>query len=241
MDIFTTALAFAAGLLSVLSPCILPLLPVVLGSAVAQSRLAPFAVAAGLALSFTTAGLVVASLGFSLGITNDSLRNLGAVLLVATGIVLLIAPLQNALTRVLEPLAAWGHSRTSASAERKGLFSHFALGLLLGTVWAPCAGPTLGAAAALAAQGKDYLQVTFTMTAFAIGSALPLVLMGLVSRQAIQSWRGRMAAGGKFGKRALGAVMLLIGGLILSGLDVPLQATALSIMPDWMVRLETRF
>ena len=84
------ALAFVAGLLSILSPCVLPLVPIVLGSALAHHRHGPLALAAGLALSFTAIGLLVAVAGFSIGLDAGVFRSAAAVIMIALGVVLIV-------------------------------------------------------------------------------------------------------------------------------------------------------
>src|SRR3954471_2181061 len=107
MEFAAPGLAFLAGLLSILSPCVLPLLPVVLGAAVSEHRLGPVALAAGLALSFLVLGLFVATIGLSLGLDSELFRNIGAVLLIAVGIVLAVPSLQARLSLVAVPLGNW--------------------------------------------------------------------------------------------------------------------------------------
>ncbi|MGU3423243.1 cytochrome c biogenesis protein CcdA, partial [Methylobacterium sp. D54C] len=94
----------------------------------------------------------------------------------------------------------------------------FAVGLLLGAAWSPCVGPTLGAASLMAARGGHLGGVALTMLAFGIGAAAPLMLLGLVSREALRRWRGGLAAAGRAAKAALGAVMVVLGLLVLTGL-----------------------
>ena len=100
----TLGLAFLAGCVSVLSPCVIPLLPVVLGAAVAQHRLAPIALAFGLALSFTAVGIFVATIGFTLGIDGGVFRNAGAIVLALVGGLLLLPAQPRRPLRVLLPL-----------------------------------------------------------------------------------------------------------------------------------------
>src|SRR6185295_6163712 len=176
MDPVSLTLAFIAGLLSILSPCVLPLLPVVLGTAVTRHRLGPAALAAGLGVS-----LFVATTGFSLGLDGDTFRLIGAILLIVVGAVLAVPRLQAMVAAAATPLANWAGQRFAGS-HKTGLSGQFGVGALLGAVWAPCVGPTLGAASVLAAQGRDLLQVSLTMSAFAVGTALPLLALGLLSR-----------------------------------------------------------
>ena len=107
-------LAFLAGVLSTLSPCVLPLLPVVLTGAVAEHRLAPLALAGGVALSFTAIGLFVATIGFSLGLDFTVFRNISAALLITVGTVLLVPRCRHNSRRQLV------RSPTGRSAVLKG-------------------------------------------------------------------------------------------------------------------------
>ncbi len=231
-------LAFAAGGLSTLSPCVLPLIPILLATAVAAHRLGPFALAAVLALSFTVVGVLIASVGVSLGIDQALLRDFAAVLLLVFGVVLLSENLQQRFAAAVSGVSGAGQNAL-ARVTLDGLTGQFVVGLLLGLVWSPCVGPTLGAAITLASQGKDLAQVTLLMAVFGIGAALPLVILGVLSRQALGRVRRRLLAAGKTGKRVLGGVMLLLGLLIISGLDKRFEAWVLGVAPEWLVRLTT--
>ena len=102
-------LSFVAGVLSVLSPCVLPLLPIVLGAAAAKEKWGPVALAAGLSLSFVVIGLFVATIGFSIGLDADVFRYVAAVLILAVGVVLMVPRLQTAFAVAGGPLANWAH------------------------------------------------------------------------------------------------------------------------------------
>ncbi|MCP1557220.1 UNVERIFIED_ORG: cytochrome c-type biogenesis protein [Methylobacterium sp. SuP10 SLI 274] len=233
-------LAFLAGLLSVLSPCVLPLLPLVLGAAVAEHRFGPVALAAGLALSFVAIGLFIATIGFALGLDSDRFRAIGAVLLVLLGIILIVPAAQNRFAVAAGPLSNWAEQRFGGVATA-GLAGQFAVGLLLGAVWSPCVGPTLGAASLLAAQGRDLGTVAATMLVFGVGAALPLVALGMLSREVLIRWRARMMGVGKGLKLALGLILVATGALILSGYDRALETTLVEASPDWLTALTTRF
>jgi cytochrome c biogenesis protein CcdA len=167
----TLGLALLAGIVSVLSPCVVPLLPVVLGTAVAQHRLAPIA-ACGLALSFSAVGIFVATIGFTLGIDGGAFRSAGAVIMALVGLMLLLPTLQTRIAVAAGPAGNWVDRRFGGFAA-EGLSGQFAVGLLLGVVWAPCVGPTLGAVSVLAARGEDLGAVAATMSIFGVGSAIP--------------------------------------------------------------------
>lgn len=240
MSAATLGLAFLAGVLSVLSPCVLPLLPIVLGTAASQHRLAPLALAVGLALSFTIIGLFVATIGFAAGLDSGFFRTVSAILLIGVGLVLLVPRLQEQFALAAAPVSNWvgGYADSFTPG---GLAGQFGLGLLLGAVWSPCVGPTLGAASVLAAKGEDLAQVALTMLAFGVGAALPLLLLGLLSREAMMRWRGRMMEGGKAGKTLLGLVLVAIGLLVATNLDKRLEAILVDASPEWLTQLTTRF
>jgi cytochrome c-type biogenesis protein len=240
MSVATQGLALTAGVLSTLSPCVLPILPIVIGTAATQHRWGPAALAGGLAVSFVTVGLFVATVGFAIGLDATLFRAISAVALLAIGVVLLVKPLQDWIAVAASPLAGWAHARFGGGGG-EGLWGQAGVGLLLGAVWSPCVGPTLGAASVLAAQGKDLAQVALTMLMFGIGAALPLLVLGMLSREAMLRLRGRMMSAGSTAKALLGAVLLAVGLLVLTGLDKAAEAALVDRMPDWLTQLTTRF
>ena len=238
MSMANYGLSFLAGTLSTLSPCVLPLLPIVLGTAASQHRLAPFALAGGLALSFTAIGLFVASVGFAIGFDADMFRAVAAVLMIGLGAVLVLPRLQESLTVAASPLGAWAGERFGP-ASTSGIKGQFGVGLLLGAIWSPCAGPTLGAASVLASQGKQLADVALVMLTFGIGAALPLLALGLLSREAALRMRGRLMSAGRGLRLGMGAVLVLIGGGILTGADKRIETWLLEASPAWLTTLTT--
>jgi cytochrome c-type biogenesis protein len=234
------ALAFVAGLLSILSPCVLPLVPIVLGAAVAAHAFGAFALAAGLAISFTLLGLLLALVGFGLGIDAGIFRMAAAAIMIALGAVLLVPAWQARLAAAGGPVAGWADQRLGGFAS-SGLAGQFAIGLLLGAVWSPCVGPTLGAASLLASQGRDLPQVGLTMAVFGIGAGVPLVLLGLLSRASLMRVRSGLLSAGKLGKGLLGAAFILIGAAIVSGTDKKIEAALVDASPQWLTDLTTSF
>ncbi|MDR6830777.1 cytochrome c biogenesis protein CcdA [Bosea sp. BE271] len=233
-------LALIAGILSVLSPCVLPLLPIVLGTAVSEHKLGPAALAAGLALSFAVIGLFVATVGFAIGLDAGLFRNVGAILMAGLGVLLLVPSLQVRVAAAGGPLGNWAESRFGGFSS-SGLQGQFGVGLLLGAVWSPCVGPTLGAASLLAARGENLPMVTGTMLMFGIGAGLPLVALGSLSRSRLIAARARLAGAGQGAKMVLGSLLLGLSLLILTGLDKQLEAVLVAVSPGWLTRLTTTF
>jgi cytochrome c-type biogenesis protein len=233
-------LSFIAGVLSILSPCVLPLLPIVLGAAASERKWGPAVLAAGLSISFVAIGLFVATIGFSIGLDGDVFRSVAAALMIAIGVVLMVPRLQTGLAVAGGPIANWADRRRTG-LNSGGLGGQFGVGVLLGAVWSPCVGPTLGAASLLAAQGRDLGQVALTMFVFGLGAALPLLALGLLSREAVMRWRHRLAAAGHGVKAGFGAVLVAIGAFVITGLDKTVETALVEASPQWLTDLTTRF
>jgi cytochrome c-type biogenesis protein len=240
MAIGSLAVAFVAGVLTTLSPCVLPILPIVLGAAASARKYAPAALAAGLTLSFVIIGLFVATLGFAIGLTAELFRQVAAGLLVIFGAVLLFPSLQARFATASGPIANWTDRRFGMQFG-DGYAGQFAIGILLGAAWSPCVGPTLGAASLLAAQGRDLPQVAASMAVFGLGAALPLLIVGVISREALQRWRGKILSVGQGVKTALGLVLILLGVLILAGFDKPVETALVNASPQWLTDLTTHY
>jgi cytochrome c biogenesis protein CcdA len=231
---------FLAGLLSTLSPCVLPLVPILLGSATSVHRRAPLALAGGLAISYGTIGTSLAWAGAALNLDAGVFRYVGAMVLALLGVVLMSGNLQQRFAVATSGVGDAGQSLISR-LQPDGMWGQFVVGLVLGVVWSPCVGPTLGAAVMLASQGSHLLQVALLMGIFGLGAALPVVALTYVSRSAMAKMRGKLLQAGKTGKIAMGVIMVAIAGLILSGIDKTIEAWLVTHSPAWLSALSTRF
>lgn len=230
LDLGAIPLALLAGVLSILSPCVWPLVPIVMASAATAGGAGPWFLAAGLSLSFAVAGTFVTLVLLNLGLNPDALRTVAAVLLLAIGAVLLAKGLTERLSQGLSRLTAGLDPGAAGSARAAG---QFGVGALLGLVWLPCVGPTLGAAIALASLGQDRAMAFVVMLAFGIGTAATLLAAGLLSGRVLARVRPHAFVGAERGKRLLGGLLVLLGVLVLSGLDRQLEALAIGLLPDW--------
>lgn len=238
MSAATLGLSFAAGALSTLSPCVLPILPIVLASAASEHRLAPAALAGGLALSFASIGLFVATLGFAIGLDGDALRIVAALLLIVIGVVLAAPSLQERVSIAASPFGNWAQRRFGGFSST-GVSGQFAAGLLLGAVWSPCAGPTLGAATVLASQGQHLGEVALVMVFFGAGAALPLLALGALSREAAMKMRGKLLTAGRSLRLGMGAILVVLGVAIVTGYDKYAETWLLDASPEWLTKLTT--
>ena len=229
-----------AGLLSTLSPCVLPIIPILLGSAINAHPRAPLALAGGLALSYAIIGTALAWAGSALGLDTSIFRTIGAVILGLLGLVLMSGGLQRRFASATAGIGDAGNSLISRMA-LDGLWGQFVIGLVLGVVWSPCVGPTLGAAIVLASQGAHLPQVAILMGVFGIGAALPIVVLAYVSRGAMLKMRGRLIQAGKTGKILLGAIMIGLSLMILTASDKPVEIWLVDHSPAWLTQLTTRY
>ena len=231
---------FLAGLLSTLSPCVLPIIPILLGSATAAHPRAPLALAGGLAISYAVIGTALAWAGATLGLDTSIFRGIGAAILGLLGLVMISSSLQQRFASVTSSIGDAGNSLISR-IQLDGLWGQFAIGLVLGVVWSPCVGPTLGAAVVLASQGSQLPQVALLMGLFGVGAALPIVGLAYVSRGAVLKMRGQLMQAGKTGKMVLGVILIGLAAMILSGADKPIESWLVEHSPAWLTTLTTRF
>lgn len=231
---------FLAGVLSTLSPCVLPIIPILLGTATNAHPRAPLALACGLAISYALIGTSLAWAGAALDIDPAIFRSVGAGILGLLGIVLISTSLQQRFASATSGIGDAGNNLISRM-NLDGLWGQFAIGLVLGVVWSPCVGPTLGAAVVLASQGAHLPQVALLMGIFGIGAALPVVGLAYIGRGAMLKMRGKLMQAGKTGKTAMGVVMIALAAMILSGADKPIESWLVDHSPAWLTQLTTRF
>jgi cytochrome c biogenesis protein CcdA len=233
-------LSLIAGSLTTLSPCVFPILPLVIGGAVQANRLAPLAMGVGMATSFALIGIVLGALGPALGIDSDSVRLFGAWMLIAFGLVMLVPVLNQRFTEWMLPIAS---SANAASSRLDGgsLGGALLLGGVLGLVWSPCSGPLLASALTLVASEGGAMRGGIILGLFGLGAAIPLVAVAYASRRGFNAARGWVLARIDGIKKAFGVIILLTGLAILSGADKWLEAQVVNVLPDAWVRATTLF
>lgn len=225
--------AYGAGLLTLINPCVLPVLPIVLASSIRTHKHGPLALALGMSLVFVTLGIVIAVFGSSVGLDAERVSAIGAYMMLAFGAVLLIPPLGRLFTKIT--------SGFSTSADKKldevdttSLRGQFIGGAILGAVWSPCTGPTLGGAIALAYQGKNLLFAAGIMTAFAFGISSIILLLGYGARETIRKRAGAMRVLASKAKPIMGVTFVLVGLMILTRFNYVIEGWLLDIMPVWL-------
>lgn len=229
-------LSVAAGGLTTLSPCVFPLLPLVLGGAVQGHRFAPVAMGLGMMLSFACIGVVLGALGPALGIDADTIRVAGAAMLIAFALVMLVPALGDHFSRWMLPIASVANA-ASMRLDGGSLLSAAALGAVLGLVWSPCSGPLLGSALTLVASEGGALRGGVVLALFGLGAAIPLVAVAYASRRGFMRARDWILARIERVRRGFAVLLGGMGVAILTGADKWVEARVLGWLPDAWVNL----
>lgn len=231
---FQLILAYAAGLLTVINPCVLPLLPMIAAGAVSRHPLAPVAMAGGMAVSFTLAGMGAFALTRALGLVPEDISFAAGLLMIGFGLVMLVPAAQGGFAKLAGATAS-GSTQLMASVEGRGLGGEALAGALLGLAWSPCVGPTLGAAIGFAATGENLLVATATMVAFGLGSATVMMALAYGTRGLIARRRDVLSRFMPYAKPVLGGAMLLVGLGIVFHVDRVIEGLLLDILPAGLV------
>lgn len=242
MDVSFSALGLSllAGSLTILSPCVFPILPLVLGGAAQDNRLAPVAMGLGMALSFAGIGVALGALGPALGLDSEHVRNFGAVMLMALGLMMWVPVLNERFAQWMMPLAS-GANGVSTRLKSNTLGGALMLGSVLGLVWSPCSGPLLASALTLVASEGGAWRGGLVLGVFGLGAATPLVAVAYASRRGFQSVRDKVLAHGDRVKKVFGGLIFLAGVAIATGADKWLEAQVLDHLPDVWLRLTTLY
>ncbi|MEM1038529.1 MAG: cytochrome c biogenesis CcdA family protein [Pseudomonadota bacterium] len=231
---------YIAGLLTLLNPCVLPVLPVVLIAALNQHRMGPLVLCAGLSVTFVVLGVFLASAGPALGLDDQLVSQLAAVVMILFGATLVI-PVLSQRFAVVAGGATASLSNKTASYQGSGLSGQFVTGLLLGAVWSPCIGPTLGGAIALASEGNNLPWAATIMLAFAMGVSTVILLLATVSREALMRRRDALQTLSVYARPIMGWLLIGLGAFILLGLHHVIEAWAIEALPYWFQDLSIRF
>jgi cytochrome c-type biogenesis protein len=214
-SIGSLSLALLGGLLTILSPCVLPIVPLILGRSFKTHRFGPVALVAGLICGF-------ASIGSLLGIASswfvdfaNLLRGVAIAALIFFGL-LAIFP-----TWSYRIFSRWQFGNFQEPLQPR-LWGEFAIGTQLGLLWTPCAGPALGSILVLAAVKHDILAALILLTFYGLGAGIPLLILAYTSRYLSQSWRWLITYTAKLQK---------VGGILMTG-------TAIAILLGWDVEIQ---
>lgn len=233
-------LAYLAGLLTLINPCVLPVLPIVLASALNEDRRAPVALAAGMGVSFVAVGMLITTFGYAIGLTVELMSKIGASLMIAFGIILLVPAFSQRFELAMAGVSSSAGQKMPGQ-DTSGLKGQFIGGVLLGAVWSPCIGPTLGGAIALASQGESLLWAALIMCFFAFGVATLIIGIGLGARETLRNRTDSLQGIAQRSKPIMGAVFIGVGILLVFNFNHVIDEWAMRIMPIWLQDLSVRY
>lgn len=230
----TVLFAFLSGIVTVASPCVLPVLPFLLSGSIG-GRLRPYGIVLGFIGSFSLVTLFLSSLVQALNIPPDSLRTVSIGLLLLFGLVLWLPGLH----RIYEAISSRSLSRVG-QVQGEGFGGGVAVGATLGILWTPCVGPIMAGVITLALSGAVTAQAALVTVAFSVGTAIPMLLVMLGGRRLLQRLPALMRNLPQI-QRGFGLVMVLFAAGFALGLDRSLQTWLLDTFPayaEWLVALE---
>jgi len=225
----STGLVFLAGVLTVATPCVIPILPPMLAGSVG-SRLRPLAIVAGMAVTFTLMGGIFSALGIAAGSSGGVLRYAAIAFIMAFGAVMVNERLNRSFVLLTSSLVGKLSSHLPMEGSRESFSGAFVLGLLLGIVWIPCVGPVLGAVLSYVTLGGDVLQGSFMLLTYSVGLGIPMLAIAYGGKGASSRMEWFREHSGKVEKFA-GWVIILTGIAMLLGLDKYIQAKLLPYFP----------
>lgn len=226
--------AYLAGILTLINPCVLPVLPIVLASSLHRDRRAPIALAAGLSTSFVVLGLGITALGPALGLDGDTVARTAALVMVAFGLVMIVPAFSQQFSTATAGFAARADAQIDQSSDA-GLGGQFLSGALLGAVWSPCIGPTLGAAIALASTGESLGRAGAIMFAFALGVSTLILVLAYGAQSAIRRRQVALRALAERAKPIMGVVFIIIGAALWFRVNHIIEAWLIDTLPAWLI------
>lgn len=225
--------AYLAGILTLINPCVLPVLPIVISSAFNADRRGPLALAIGLTISFVAFGMFVTTIGHTIGLTQERLSQIGAVLMIIFGLILLVPVFSRRFESATQGFSGAANKKM-LGLDLSGFNGQLLGGILLGIVWSPCIGPTLGGAIALASQGESLLWAFFIMLFFAFGVSTLVLGLSWGAKGALRHRTNVMKSLAERSKPIMGAVFLGVGLMIFFKFHHVLEAWAVNNLPYWL-------
>ena len=235
--IILIAFAFVSGVITILSPCILPVLPILLSGGVSGGRARPFGVITGFVVSFTVFTLTLSTIVQALRVPADVLRIVAVVLIVLFGAVMLVPRLSAWFELAASRLATRGRRLAPAGGSSQGggwpgYWGGCLVGLSLGIVWTPCVGPIMASVISLALTRHVESGSVYITLAYTLGTALPMLGVMFGGRALLNRVPALARNSGKI-QRVFGVLMILVGVAIGMGWDRQFQSLVLRALPNY--------
>lgn len=250
-------LAFIEGLALIFSPCILPILPIVLSGSLTGSKARPLGIVTGFVIAFALFTLLSRAIVVSLNINPDYIRDFSLIMLILLGMVMISTRLSERFNLFAQSLTRVGSSWQSANNQESGYWGGLLFGCMVGLIWTPCAGPILAAVIVqIVLQQSQWVSV-LTVIAFAVGAALPMLMIALIGRQVV-SYVGFLRGHTQLIRQLLGAIIItavvwiyygevmvvqaaqrcerndVMATQLINGLDIPYRTPEITGISDWI-------
>ncbi len=229
-------IAFISGILTVFSPCVLPILPIILASGIEGKEWRIRGVIVGLVVSFTAASLLLATVVRVFGIPADTIRNIAVVLLVIFGLSMVFPIVWEKALAFIERY--W--KVAPAQTQGNGFGGGFVTGISLGIVWTPCIGPVVAVVATLAAVNSLSPATAAIAFAYALGTGIPLYFIAKGGRKVTEKL-GVFKQNNQTIRQVFGVIILATALFIFSGADRKLQEWTLNNLPESWTQIATMF
>lgn len=224
--------AFLAGIVTILSPCILPMLPIILSGSVGSGKARSLGIISGFVFSFTLFTLTLSAIVSALGVNPDILRWFAAVFILLFAAVMIIPALKTAFMALTSKLTNRANNVSRANSGKKGYFSGAALGFSLGLVWTPCVGPIMASVISLAlSQAIDAGSIIIALS-YSLGTALPMFLIMTGGRKLLKRIPFLTKNSEKI-QKIFGVLMLMTSIALFTGFDRTFQTWILDIFPGY--------
>lgn len=227
------AFAFLAGIFTVLSPCILPILPAILAAGTTKGKLRPLGIIIGLIASFTFFTLALTAIVQATGLSANALRYAAIILITLFGLVMIFPSFSNWFARLTTPIAEAGQKFQSPTS-KQGFWGGVLFGSALGLLWTPCAGPILAAITTLVATQSITLSTILLTLAYSIGAGIPLFLIAYGGSKIIASSRF-LSAHAEGIRQAFGILMIMTAIAIWLHWDMVLQQQITRFFPPILI------
>ncbi len=226
--------AFLSGIVTIFAPCIWPLLPIILSTSASGGKIKPFGLVLGISLSFSVATLTLSYILRYIPFDPDILRYVAAGIITVLGLTLVIPWLSSRLE-------SWVSRLSGRFSQKVGKQTGFIMGLALGIVWAPCAGPILATIATLAATRAVSFEIVLVTLVYVAGVSVPLFILVAVGQRLFQKikWLNRYT---QRIQQGFGIIMIITAITIVTNYDKVWQVKLLDAFPgftDWVVDLES--
>ncbi len=236
---YSLVLGYFAGVLSTLSPCVIPILPVIFGGAASESKYSAVALTVGIVFSFTLLTIIFSLFSALIPLDISQLRTPSAICLVVIGVCLL-RPHYRIQPSIFDKISNFFNFLLDR-IKLTGISGQFLTGCLLGAVWLPCSGPTLGAASILVAQREHFVEAGAVIFAFALGAVAPLMVLGVYSKSFFKKNKASLYRYVKGLNVFFALALIFLGIAIVTNYDRIIEEKVAYYWPTALIRLSLKY